>query len=208
MKKYLLQQNTAQAACNVLVPRTGVTLLAIVAFVVLGVRDCRAEVVGSRVISGKKYYLDVVHGGPTQWLWLRVNPNACSAGDISVGQINAAGMTLGGVARQLCTWKTYYDNGKTIAGCTATGVTFGCGAATVLSDGAAASFCAAALRVAAPYAIRTGARDCVVGLRDKVLQSIMGDRNYAAFGLGAGIGAKKWTDATGAALDLACTFAP
>lgn len=176
-----------------------------VALIQIWTAETNAEIVGSGMVNNKLYFADVVHNGTRQQVILRRYWNMCSRDDIVFADVAAQRTTLGTAARAICTAKTWYDNGRTVAGCLATAATVGCATAVAVSDGAAAAFCGAVLDDFGPYTLRRGARDCVLGLRDQIAQSMLGDRNYAAIGLSAGLTLGKWKDATGKAIDLACS---
>ncbi len=185
--------------------KTLIKIGSIVCFIA-SVMSAKAEIIGSGKINGVTYFVDVVHSGTSQQIVLRRFSNACSSGDIIYADVAGVKTTLGNAARTLCKAKDYYDNGKTILGCTSVAVTVGCATAAVATDGAGAAFCGAAMRVSVPYAMRRGAADCVEGLADKIAQAILGDRTYASIGLGVGVGTKQWKDATTKAIDLLCTY--
>lgn len=158
-------------------------------------------------VNGKTYYLDITTGGATAQIWLRVSPNACSIGDIKVMNLSASKTTLGRVKKDLCYVKNIYDNGRTVAGCSAVGIAGGCAVAAVATDGAAAAFCAVAFEPTLNYAYKRGAADCIDGLSDYIAGVLVGDRNWAAFETGASISEKQWKDAINSGIDTVCASA-
>lgn len=187
--------------------RTVILAVAAALLVSLTAHRASADVVGTAKVKGKTYYVDVQKSGTSAGVWFRLRPNACSPQDILVATISAAAvstsprLTLMQVARGICSIKGIYDGGKTVLGCGSTALTGVCILGSVPTGGAAAVVCSASI----VYTAEKGFTDCLDGLRDNIVGSLMGDRNWSALMTGVKIGTGQWGQALDRAIDLACS---
>lgn len=164
------------------------------------------KIIPQKVVLGKTtYFIEVVPSGPNAQVWFRKSPNACSVGDVLVMDLAATRTTLAKAGQKFCTAKRVWDKGKTIAGCTAVAVAAGCATAAVATEGAAAAFCTATFAPTLEYAVKRGAADCVLGIRDAIGAALAGDANWSTVATGVSVNQRQWGDAISYALDTVCS---
>lgn len=180
-------------------------MAAIVGFLA-GADEARADIVATRVVNGRTYYVDVVKRGDQAEVWLRVQRNASSIGDMKGLTITrrsmtkAATVTLTQAAQTVCTVKAAYENGKTILGCAATVTTGVCVVAAVPSGGTSAVVCEAL----ASYTLTKGLADCIDGVSELIVTSLVGDSNWNAYMAGYSLSSAQWSSAINRAIDAGC----
>jgi hypothetical protein len=159
----------------------------------------KAYVVGTVTYESKKYYVDVRVEGYSANIWLVQNKNMCTVGDMNVLKLIASNPNYKAAKAKVCRAKSIYDDGKTIAGCTATAMSGVCLAATVASDGATAGFCIATWT----YTAKRGLADCVKGVSSKI-GNYLGVSKWSQLAIKAGLTTLKWNDVISTAIDNAC----
>jgi hypothetical protein len=160
-----------------------------------------AEIVNTTNYKGKKYYVDVIRDGANAFVYFRINQNSCSNGDIKVLWLKMQTSTLKKTAKFFCKAKEVYDNGKTIAGCTAVGFSAGCAIATVATDGAAAVYCEAIWAAT----VKSGAlKQCLSGTADAIASNLIGSQEWNTIQLTTNLSSNKMKEATLKAIDIMC----
>lgn len=168
-------------------------------FTSLTINFVSAKVVGKVNYEGKFYFVDILPSGSTAVAWFRLNENSCANGDFKVMKMSVANVAYQVGKAKVCRAKKTYDNGKMIAGCTATLASGACVAAAVGTEGVAAVLCVTTWE----YTMVRGLADCVDGVSGKIAD-YLALSPWAAYAVKAAIPGATFSKAIDLAIDNMC----
>jgi hypothetical protein len=159
-----------------------------------------AKIIGTVKLDERRYYIDLLAINNTAQIWLRTSINTCSNEDILLMELEAMNTTIIQAEQIICRAKKYYNNFKTIIGCTSVLASGVCAIATPSSGGALFTLCSTIFT----YTANKGLADCIDGLSSIIARELGKEKEWSLIQIQASISSQQWLKIIDDAIDQAC----